>query len=513
MTKSKNRLFQTAAVMIVLTLVSKLFGMLRDILTAAHFGTTEVAVAYEAASRLPITLFDFALGGVVTAAFIPIFNELLEKRGRADAFAFANRYYNLILAVTTTITLGGILLAKPLIGFLAPDISDNAKTLAVPLCRMMFPMIVCTGAAYCYVGILQSFEKYMLPAVMSLVSNLVIVLYFYTLCDRFGVWGLSAALVLGWFLQAMIQAPAAHRLGFCYRPTHFIGDPYLRRALRLALPILVCSWLQPICNVINTRYASGFESGSGITMVSYANRLYIIIVGIFSFVATNLLFPKLSRAEATGDIDGARHFAKNSVKILLLIMLPLAIGVFLLAEPITRAVYMRDQFSAHDADLTAQILRLLALGIPFMSVNEVLTKLFFAKQRVKAPMLASLAAILVDIALCACLTHVIGFAGIGIASAAATAVCATLNFIFLSHDGALLEKRDFADILRIAVCTLVMGICVSGFDRVTSLQNDAVRVLCCGAVGIAVYALICLCLPTAEIRTLKEHILKRSNHD
>lgn len=511
--KSENRLFGTAAMMVAVTLLAKVFGMLRDILTASHFGTTEAAVAYEAASRLPITLFDFALGGVVTAAFIPIFNEILAKQGRSDAFAFANRYFTLILTVTVTITAAGVLLAKPLVGFLAPEISVSAKELAVPLCRMMFPMIIFTGAAYCYVGILQSFEKYMLPAVMSLVSNLVMVLYFYTLCDRLGVWGLSAALVLGWFLQAAIQAPAAHRLGFCYRPARFLGDVYIRRALKLALPILVCSWLQPVCNVINTRYASGFEGGSGITMVSYANRLYIIIVGIFSFVATNLLFPKLSRAEAAGDADGARRFASASIKILLLIMVPLAIGVFLLAEPITRAVYMRDRFSAHDAEMTAQILRLFALGIPFMSANEVLTKLFFAKQRVKAPMLSSLAAILVNIALCAVLVRTVGFVGIGIASTAAIAVCALLNLALLSRGGALLTGRDFADILKILVCTAVMGAAVFAFDRFAAPQNDLLRVLCCGAVGIAVYGAAGLILPTAEIRSLKERILKRSSHD
>ena len=248
-------------------------------------------------------------------------------------------------------------------------------------------------------------------------------------------------------------------------------------------------------------------------MVSYANRLYIIIVGIFSFVATNLLFPKLSRAEATGDADGARRFAGTSIKILLLIMLPLAVGVFLLAEPITRAVYMRNRFSAHDAEMTAQILRLFALGIPFMSANEVLTKLFFAKQRVKAPMLSSLAAILVNIMLCAVLVQTVGFSGIGIASTASVAVCAVLNLALLSRDGALLTRRDFADLLRMLVCTAVMGAVVFAFDRFTALQNDLLRVLCCSAVGIAVYGAASLCLPTAEIRTLKERILKRSSHD
>lgn len=511
--KSEKRLFGTAAMMVAVTLMAKLLGMLRDILTASHFGTTTGAVAYEAASRLPVTLFDFALGGVVTAAFIPIFNELLAKKGKDDAFAFASRYFNLILTVTAAITALGILFAEPLVGFLAPEISDAAKELAVPLCRMMFPMIVFTGVAYCYVGILQSFEKYTLPAIMSLVSNLVMVVYFYTLCDDFGVWGLSAALVLGWFLQAAIQAPAAHRLGFRCRPVRFLCDVYIRRALKLALPILVCSWLQPVCNVINTRFASGFEGGSAITMVSYANRLYIIIVGIFSFVATNLLFPKLSRAEASGDADGARRFAGSSIKILLLIMLPLAVGVFLLAEPVTRAVYMRNEFTAHDAEMTASVLRLFALGIPFMSANEVLTKLFFARQSVKAPMLSSLISILFNIALCSLLVYTIGFDGIGIASSATIALCTVLNFAFLSRRGALLDRRDFADLAKLLLCTAIMAAAVLAFDRFAAPDTDILRVLADGAVGVCVYAASLLVLPTAEVRALKEKLFKRSSHD
>ena len=248
-------------------------------------------------------------------------------------------------------------------------------------------------------------------------------------------------------------------------------------------------------------------------MVSYANRLYIIIVGIFSFVATNLLFPKLSRAEASGDADGARRFAGGSIKILLLIMLPLAVGVFLLAEPVTRAVYMRNEFTAHDAEMTASVLRLFALGIPFMSANEVLTKLFFARQSVKAPMLSSLISILFNIALCSLLVYTIGFDGIGIASSATIALCTVLNFAFLSRRGALLDRRDFADLAKLLLCTAVMAAAVLAFDRFTAPDTDILRVLTDGAVGVCVYGASLLVLPTAEVRTLKEKLFKRSSHD
>lgn len=506
MQKAGKHIAGTAVLMVFVTLLAKALGMLRDILLAQNFGTSMDAVAYEAASRLPITLFDFALGGVVTAAFIPIFNELMVKEGRERAFAFANRYFNLILAVTLAIAALGMIFSAGLVSFLAPEIDGAVKALAASLSRVMFPMIIFTGIAYCYVGILQSFEQYTLPAIMSLVSNLVMVLYFYALSDTYGVWGLSVALVIGWFLQAAIQAPAAHKLGFRFKPTLRLGDPYIGRALKMALPILVCSWLQPVCNVINTRFASGFEDGSAITMVNYANRLYIIIVGIFSFVATNLLFPKLSRAEAGGDRDGAKRFAGGSIKILLYLMIPLSVGIYLLAEPITRAIYMRGEFTAHDAEMTAAVLRLLAIGIPFMSANEVLTKLFFAMQRVKAPMVASVISIGINIVLVTLLVGTIGFDGIALASSVTIAVCTVINFVLLSRDGALLQSRDFLDLVKSLLAAAVMGIAVWFVNARLPIQTDLLRVILLGGIGILVYGAVLLLLRPNELK-------KRENHD
>ncbi|MBQ8836207.1 MAG: murein biosynthesis integral membrane protein MurJ [Clostridia bacterium] len=502
MKAAEKKIASTAILMVFVTVLAKALGLLRNMLLASNFGTSMDSVAYEAASRLPLTLFDFALGGVVTAAFIPIFNEIIVKKGKNDAFAFANRYFNLILCITAVISVCGIAFSSPLVSFLAPELGADVKELAASLSRIMFPMIIFTGIAYCYVGVLQSFEKYTLPAIMSLVSNLVMVLYFYTLCGKFGIWGLSVSLVIGWFLQAAIQAPAAHKLGFRFKPTLAFNDPYIIRALKMAVPILVCSWLQPVCNVINTRFASGFEDGSAISMVNYANNLYIIIVGVFSFVATNLLFPKLSRSEAEGNSEGARTFAGSSLKILLYIMIPLAVGIFLLAEPIVRAIYMRGEFTAHDAQMTASVLKLLALGIPFMSANEVLTKLFFAMQKVKAPMIASVTAICVNIALVTVLVNTVGFDGIALASSITIAVCTVLNYILLSRGGSLLHFKDFVDIAKSLIAASVMGFCVYFANSSLMLGSDILRVCIVGAAGVVIYAVLIVILSPTEIRNI-----------
>ena len=154
--QKRGGLLGTAAVMAVIVLLAKILGLLRDILVASAYGTTAPAVAYETASRLPVLIFDLVIGGVVSAAFIPVFSDLLVKEGKGAAMRYAASYVKLISLLTGAITLVGVLFASPLVELLAPGLPAETKAMAVDLTRIMFPMVICTGLAYSFVGILQS---------------------------------------------------------------------------------------------------------------------------------------------------------------------------------------------------------------------------------------------------------------------------------------------------------------------------------------------------------------------
>ncbi|MBR6708336.1 MAG: murein biosynthesis integral membrane protein MurJ, partial [Clostridia bacterium] len=393
-----KKIVRTVGIMVVAVLASKLLGMLRDILIASAYGTSAEAIAYETASRLPILLFDLVIGGVVTASFIPVFNELMAKEGKDAAFAYANRYVNLLVLVTAGISLLGIFASSPLITLLAPDLAPQTHALAVSLNRVMFPMMLFMALAFALVGILQSLGEFNLPALMSLVSNTIIVAYLLFFNPRFGIEGLAVAMLLGWVAQAVMQMPRAHQLGYRWHPTPPTLTPPIRRSMKLALPILISTWMQPVCNLINTRFASSVAEGRAITAIGYANRLYVILVGVFSFVATNLLFPYLSRASAEGQREEAERMTGLSLRILSLIILPISVGAALLAHPIIALVFERGAFTAEDTAMTAEALRCFALGMPFMAANEVYTKLLFSRQQPRPAMVTAIAAMTVNFA-------------------------------------------------------------------------------------------------------------------
>jgi putative peptidoglycan lipid II flippase len=360
--KSGGKMIKTALFMVIITLSAKVLGMLRDILLAASYGTTPEAVAYDTASRLPLIIFDFVIGGVITSSFIPVFNELLVKKGKKDALDFAGSYVNVILLITAVITVIGIIFSGALVGLLAPDVSEDTAALAASLSRIMFPMIIFTGLAFSFVGLLQSFGNFLLPAVISLVSNLIMVLYFIFFNKTFGIHGLAVAMLVGWGSQAIIQLPAVLKNGFRFTLKLDLKSPYIKKAFAMALPILVGSWVQPFCNLINTRFASSFEGG--ISAMGYANRLYLIIVGVFTFVATNLLFPYFSKVQASGDSEAEEKLTRTSVKSLMLIILPITAGIFVLSEPLISIIYQRGEFNERDVEMTAEALRFFSLGMP-----------------------------------------------------------------------------------------------------------------------------------------------------
>ena len=381
-----KRMFGTAAIMGIIIVLSKLLGLIRDRAIAGAYGTTETSQAYEIASRLPIIIFDLVIGGVVTAAFIPTFSALLVTDDKARARRFANSYVNLIVIITAIIAALGVAFSSQLVRFLAPDASDSVLSLASDLTKIMFPMIVFTGLAFSFVGILQSLGEFRIPALISLVSNTIMVAYLYTLNRFLGVFGLAVAMLLGWASQAFVQVPKLHRLGYRHSLALDLKMPEIKRALLSAIPILIGTWTQPFCSTINTRYASAMNGGRAISALSYSNKLYVIIVGVFSFVATNLLFPYMSRANAAGRRDDARRMTAVSVKILVFIIAPIAVAIAILAEPFCALIYQHGEFTASDTALTAEALRCYAVGMLFMAVNEVLVKMFFADRRTVVPM-------------------------------------------------------------------------------------------------------------------------------
>lgn len=502
-----GKMLKTAGFMAAATLLAKICGLVRDILIAAYFATGYEGVAYMTATKLPTMLFDIVIGGVISASFIPVFNSILEKKNKKEALRFANKFIGMVLVITILITIVGIIFAGPLVGLLAPEFDAQTHNLAAELSSIMFPMIIFTGLAFSFVGILQSFGEFNIPAVMSLVSNVAVIIYFPLFGKRFGVHGLAVTMLIAWSLQVFIQIPALRRFSFQFRPSLRLRDENIKAALLLAGPMLVSTWVQPLYSIVNTRIASGM-AGS-VAMLEYANRLYTVMVGVFSFVVTNLIFPKLSRANASQNREETDSLIVMSLRAIAVVILPLMAGLIILGHPIISVIYERGKFTAQDARLTGIALSCYSVGMIGFSVNEVLSKAFFSMQNSKTPMVNAIISMLGNIVLAYTLSKLWGIGGLALATAGGSTINAVLNYICMRRSrGCFLARSDMLDFFKIIISTLLMAgtvlliywILRGRFD--SGFTGNLTICLVCGMIGVAVYAVCGYLTGVEEIRSL-----------
>lgn len=197
----------------------------------------------------------------------------------------------------------GMMFSGGLTSLFAGGFDSETARLCSELTRIMFPTVFFTGIAYSFVGILQSLDEFNLPAAMSLVSNAAVILYYFTLNDRFGVVGLAFAFLAAWLLQALIMVPSLAKKGFRYRPSLNLKSDGMKKVFALMLPVMVSTWVTPINQTINARFGSGLFEGAGVSAIELSYNLYTIIVGVFILSITNYIFPRLSQISA--DKDGA----------------------------------------------------------------------------------------------------------------------------------------------------------------------------------------------------------------
>ena len=489
------------------TFISKVLGLVRDSLMGAYFGAGIEADAFMAASKLPTTLFDMVIGGVISASFIPVFNSILTKKGKDEAKGFANKFITMIILVTLIISVVGILFAEPLVRFMAPNFGAEAHDLAVKLTSIMFPMIIFTGIAFSFVGILQSYGEYNIPAIISLVSNTALIVYFILFGKRFGVTGLAVTMVIAWSLQVIVQIPSLIRLKFKYKPDFHLRDSSIKEAVVFAIPMLVSTWVQPFYTLINARFASHMEGAY--SSLEYANRLYLIVTGVFSFVVTNLIFPKLARANASDDKKEANELVAISIKSIVMVIAPLMAGIVILAKPITSIIYGHGELASHSG-VVATALACYATGMVFLALNEVMSKTFFSMKKSVTPMITSLVSMLFNIILVMTIYPFIKgdivrlTGGLAIAAAGGSIVNALLNGAmlfrlsegFINRDGVITILKSLA---AAAVMAAVVRIVYMFIGTADTFMGSIITCVVCGIVGVAIYAIMLVLLRVKEI--------------
>lgn len=447
------------AIMAVLILAAKFMGLLREMLVAQIYGQGFESDIINTATQIPLLFFDMVLGVAILSTFVPVYNKRLEKLGKQAADYFANNFITIVGLIATLAAILGVVFAEPLVRFMASGYADvpGKVEATVHVLRILFPSIAFTAIAYVAVGILQSHGQFTVPSLISVVSNGIMIVYLIAFGDKMGLTGVAVSMLIAWAAQLVFQIPWLVKYGFRYKPTVNFKDGTMKEVALVALPVLISSWVQPFCNLINMRFGSSMGDGA-VSALNWANKIYIIMVGVFAYAITNFILPRLSRLSADDDSEAYEAFGETTRTSLgwIVFIITLVSALFLaLSSPIIKVVFERGEFTAESTAITASALLFYSFGMVGYSICEVLNKSFYAIQDGVTPMLTSIFGVVVNIG-CAALFVLalgIGINGLALASAiSSTAIAAALMIMINKRRPGIITRGFIFNIIKTLLC-------------------------------------------------------------
>jgi putative peptidoglycan lipid II flippase len=458
------------------TLLSRVFGVVREQVMATLFGAGNAADAFNIAFRVPNLLRDLFAEGALSAAFVPTFTDTLEKRGRAEAWRLGAQVVNAIAVVLSVVVLAGWLFTPALVRVMAPGFAavPGKLELTIRLARLMLPFLLFVALAAAAMGMLNSLRRFG-PAALSPVwfnvGNIAVTLALVPVMYALGaepIMAMALGVLAGGVLQLASQLPTLWRLGF--RPVWppKLDHPGVRRVGVLMAPAAVGLSAVQINVVVNSLLASTLGTGA-VSWLAYAFRILFVPIGLFGVAMATVSLPSLSRFASAGDIDGLKSTLNRAVRATLALTLPAAAGLAALAWPLTALLYQHGRFTALDTQATAQALIAYTVGLAAYSGIKVLVPAFYALGDTRSPLVASFISVGVNFGLNLLLMRFWGHVGLALSTGLTALINFTQLWLWLARKiGPLGGRRLLGAAARAAAASGVMGVALGAATWATA---------------------------------------------
>lgn len=449
------------------TSISRVLGFVREALIASVLGAGPVADAFYAAFRFPNLFRRLFAEGAFNSAFIPLFAKELEGNGEESAGKFAGEVFSVLLIILLVLTVLSVAFMPYLVAtVIAPAFADTPDKfdLTTQLARIMFPYLIAMSLMAMLSGILNSMRDYFLAAIAPVLLNVVLVtvllaaIYFDLSTPSVGIFMAVGVLTSG-FLQLGLLVYGLKKVGFHFKPRKPRFSPAIKRLLSLAAPAALTGGLVQINLVIGQIIAS--QQDGAIALLSYADRIYQLPLGIIGIAIGVVLLPELSRALRAGDHKDALSLQNRSIEFALALILPASVALAIVPEPVVAVLFERGKFTPETTEATAAALAAFAVGLPSFVLVKVFQPAYFAREDMRTPLWFSLVSLIVNAGLSLLLFPTYGHVGI----AAATSVATWTTALLLA--GTLWWRNDFrpsATTLKrcvmMVVCSAVMGLAI-----------------------------------------------------
>lgn len=457
-------LLKALATVSSMTLLSRILGFIRDAAIARVFGAGIATDAFFVAFKLPNLLRRIFAEGAFSQAFVPVLAEYRDRRGDEATRDFVDHVASLLALVLLVVTIVGILAAPVIVYLSAPGFAASPVKFdtTVALLRITFPYVLFISLSSLAGAILNTWSRFSIPAFTPTLLNLSFIGFALFLVPYFDppVMALAWAVLVGGVLQLAFQLPFLRRIGMLPRPRFALRDEGVWRVLKLMGPAIFGVSIGQISLLINGIFASFLVTGS-VSWLYYADRLMEFPTGILGVALGTILLPSLSKTYAR---DGAEEYSKLldwGLRLTLLLAVPAAVGMAVLALPLVATLFQHGEFGAHDVEMTRRALMAYSLGLVGLILVKVLAPGFYARQNVRTPVKIGIVTLVATQGLNLVFVRLLGHAGLALAIGLGACINAGLLYVSLRRAAIYLPGTGWIGFLgRLVIAVIVMGIAI-----------------------------------------------------
>lgn len=491
------RVAKAAGIVGIATMLSRIFGFIRDMVVAAFFGAGIATDAFFVAFRIPNLLRRLLAEGSLTVSFVPVFTEYLKNKSREEALELADISFTALSIILVVVSILGVIFSPFIVTIMAPGFHKVPAQyeLTVVLTRFMFPYIFFISLVALCMGILNSLRHFAAPALSPVLLNIAMIIAALTLRDFFEepIFALAVGVMAGGVLQLAMQWPFLIKMGVRLKPNFRFRHPGLQRIGALMLPAVFGAAIYQINIFIGTILASFLPKGS-VSYLYYADRIVELPLGVFAIAVGTAALPSLSEQVAKGQTAEMKKTLSFSLRLILFITVPAMVAIIALRTPILSVLFQRGAFDATSTLLTAEALLYYTVGLWAFSTIRVVVSAFYALQDTKIPMKAAIVALVVNFVFSLLLMGPLKHGGLALATSIASAVNVTmLSVILWRRIGPFLDAVFYRSLVKIVFSSLVMWLSIFFVDvvmpwRIEGPFSERLLYLCvCIILGLAVF--------------------------
>ena len=507
----REKIAKAAGVVGGATLLSRIFGFLRDMIVAQLFGAGMSTDAFFVAFRIPNLLRRLVGEGSLTVSFIPVYTEYLSRRPKEESDELVHASFSVLTVLLLILTAAGVLFSPWIVKALAYGFSRDPEKfqLTVALNRLMFPYIFFIGLVAWSMGVLNSLKHFAAPALAPVLLNVSIIACALFLSGFLAdpVMSLALGVLLGGIAQFLFQIPFMRKKGITFRFVFNFSHPGVRRVGGLMAPSILGLAVTQLNVIVNTFLASYLPEGS-VSYLYYADRLLEFPMGVFAIAIATAVLPSLSEDAARGDREAVKETFSFALRLTFFVILPAMVGLIVLRRPILNLLFQRGAFDAFSTEMTAQALFYYALGLAAFAGVRIIVPVFYSFQDTRTPVKAAVVALLVNAFLGIALMGPLKHGGLALATSLAAAVnFAVLGVLLRKRIGPIGARRILRSFGKSLAASVLMGaavyaICFQVSWEASGLTAEKIAVLF-GALGtgVLVYGGTCYFFGMDEIHS------------